>query len=486
MVGPGEPGQSTGIWVISIFGGAPQKLHDEAEGAVLSPDGSKVAFLHEEGGDWEVWVMAADGSSPHRVLAGEKRRIFDALQWSPDNTYIAYLTQVPKPDGFITEVQALRPDAGPPVTILSDPKLQSYTWLSDNRLIFALSEPAPNEQDANLWQVSLNPQTAKPVGEKRRITDWAGFQFYVLSATNDAKRLAFLKARFQVNIFAGDLGNPAARVTLRQLTSGERSDYAQSWSPDGKSIFFLSDRNGKADIFKQDLSGGQSQEFLLGPDEHAGGEITPDRQSLLYFSWPKMPEGHHPTTRALQRVPVGGGVSQTVLTAAWDSNARCSENAPGRCVLSEQDADAKQLVFTEFDPAQGRKGEIARVDLAPSAQPDWDISPDGTAIAVAGFSNAKNTIRVISLAGAVARDITVQGPVRMFHVAWSHDKGFLVTGSSKRRSVLLHVDENGKAEELWNDENAIGLGQPLPSPDGKHIVFGIARLNSNIWMLENF
>jgi TolB protein len=34
-----------------------------------SPDGSQIAFLTDRTGRWELWVMAADGSDPHPLLA---------------------------------------------------------------------------------------------------------------------------------------------------------------------------------------------------------------------------------------------------------------------------------------------------------------------------------------------------------------------------------------------------------------------------------
>ena len=34
-----------------------------------SPDGSRIAFLTDRSGRWEIWVMGADGSDPHPMFS---------------------------------------------------------------------------------------------------------------------------------------------------------------------------------------------------------------------------------------------------------------------------------------------------------------------------------------------------------------------------------------------------------------------------------
>ena len=57
------------LWKVSLLGGNPQKLIDNASGGVVSPDGSQIAFLRGEvGNSREIWVMRTDGSNPARVV----------------------------------------------------------------------------------------------------------------------------------------------------------------------------------------------------------------------------------------------------------------------------------------------------------------------------------------------------------------------------------------------------------------------------------
>src|SRR3954471_15308559 len=63
----------------------------------VSPDGSQIAFvvttIDGEANEYRsrVWVVAADGSSPPRVLTpGEKRD--GRPRWSPDGTRLAFVS----------------------------------------------------------------------------------------------------------------------------------------------------------------------------------------------------------------------------------------------------------------------------------------------------------------------------------------------------------------------------------------------------------
>jgi serine/threonine protein kinase len=56
--------KGAGIWKVSLLGGAPRKLRDEAEAFSVSPDGSWIAFGRNRAqfeGDREIWLMGPEG-----------------------------------------------------------------------------------------------------------------------------------------------------------------------------------------------------------------------------------------------------------------------------------------------------------------------------------------------------------------------------------------------------------------------------------------
>jgi len=158
------------------------------------------------------------------------------------------------------------------------------------------------------------------------------------------------------------------------------------------------------------------------------------------------------------------------------------------CVIAEESADRKQLIFTAFDPLKGRGREIARFDTDPRTPGgyEWDLSPDGTRIAI--VKDQGRQIDIVSLNGHATEVIKVKGWDVEGGFDWAADqKGLYVVSTTKQGDVaLLHVDLQGNAHKLWEEAKGSGQLWGIPSPDGRHLVFPHNVLSSNIWVIENF
>ena len=77
-----------GIWLVDSSGANQRQLTDHGIGPVWSADGSRIAFVSgfDASGVGDVFVVAADGSSLERIThAGAGNPV-----WSPDGTRIAF------------------------------------------------------------------------------------------------------------------------------------------------------------------------------------------------------------------------------------------------------------------------------------------------------------------------------------------------------------------------------------------------------------
>jgi Tol biopolymer transport system component len=52
-----------------VNGQMPQSWNNAAP--TWSPDGSQIAFLTDRTGQWEIWIMNADGTNQHPLLSSE-------------------------------------------------------------------------------------------------------------------------------------------------------------------------------------------------------------------------------------------------------------------------------------------------------------------------------------------------------------------------------------------------------------------------------
>ncbi len=475
------------IWIVSMLGGPPHKVRDEAYADSISPDGFTIAFGANPGklGDREIWLMGSDGDQARKLYEAGENGVFGGLYWAPDGQRILF-DQIDKVDQrlFTRDLKG-----GSPVAILpaaQAKRLNDFLWLPDGRVIYALWETDPPEDTCNYWQIRIDPRSGEPLEKPRRITNWAGFCAASTSVTADSKRLAFLEWRPHTNVYVADLQSNGATITTpTRLTLDEGWNEPLGWTPDGKAVLFLSGRNGRTEIFRQSLGQDAAEPIVTATKgERVFGHacMSPEGSWVLYTVRPNPEDPQAPA--AVMRAPITGGAPQIVLTGDVNSGQRCAQSPATLCALAERSADRKLLVFTAFDPTKGRGHELAKFKTEAAGEYRWDLSRDGSHIAV--LKKREGPIQILSLNGSAPREITVKGWNLLTNAAWTTDgKGLFVSSFNERGSVLLSVDMRGNARILWEQLGGINT-YALPSPDGRHLAMLSWTNNTNMWMMENF
>jgi Tol biopolymer transport system component len=70
-------------------------------------------------------------------------------------------------------------------------------------------------------------------------------------------------------------------------------DFPYSWTPDSKSVIFVSDRNGSYNIFQQRVDNPEPELLIGGHGDMISARLSPDERSILYLVTP--PGGETPT-----------------------------------------------------------------------------------------------------------------------------------------------------------------------------------------------
>jgi serine/threonine protein kinase len=476
--------QGASIWIVSVLGGPPRILRDDATAYSISPDGSAISFGTNKGrrGDREIWLMGPDGENARKLYEADENGAICCLHWFPHGQRVWYGTLDKVPGGIVTRDVSGGPAT--PVYPLSETKTSwQYTVLPDNRLLFPIGESGAVGQTCNYWVMPLDEQTGTPTEKAKRLTNWGGFCPVGTSVTEDGKKLAFLKWLGHGTIYIADLEtNPPRIANALRFAPSEGQDHPLDWTADGKEIIFASNRNGHMAIFKQPLDGDTAKALVTGTYDWVDARVSPDGASLLYVA--ATDEGAKGPMQVM-RMPIAGGASQLVLTARPYSEFRCARSSSTVCVLSELTEDRKQFLFMQFDPLQGRGAELARIDLDSEAKKlRWDLSPDGTRLAFSKTPQAP--IEMLSLNGDAPHSFHLKGWDNLASLDWTADgEGFSIASGIHGGMVLLHVDLQGNAKVVHNYQGASGLWA-RQSPDGRHLVISEFRVDGNIWTLENF
>jgi len=427
--------------------------------------------------------MGADGESPRKLLQAAPGDRFLQVQWSPRGDRLAYIRTRTEGENSETTIETLPLAGGVSARILKLAGLGSFCWSADGRIIYSAAEPPPNQNDMNLWELPVDSSGVKTASPPRRITSWVGLSLLDLSLSQDGKRLIFVKAGFQHDLYVAELNKKGGLGMPRRFTLEGRNDLPSAWTPDGQRLFFYSDRTGNWDIFRQGLQERRAQDFVLGPGEQIEPRLSPDASWVLY--WDYVEGGKEkPAAMRLMRIPIAGGAPEMVLQAMRGASVRCaSRHLP--CILSEPDRANGELVFSSFDPQQGRIAELIRLAADPAGLPAWDLSPDGATVAIVDLDEHKDQIRLVELESGSARAVSVGRSAGLSGISWSADgKGWFVTNSSAREAAILHVSLNGVVSKLWTTSTAVGT--PLASPGGRNLAFAVSAYNSNAWIIEDF
>ncbi len=488
------PGKPTSAWVVSVMGGPPHKLRDNASPWAVSPDGKLIAFGNSlaAGVYDELQVMGAQGEDPRRlvVAASENDRVYQAA-WSPDGQRVAYgrYQRTPGKDQFSIESRDLK--GGQPTVMLSGPRLVLlFWWLPSGRFVYVMTEPESLGKASNLWEVRVDTKTGKPVSKPRRITNWMETNVIDVRGSSDGKQLTVTKATRQEHVYVGELEAGGRRVkNLRPLILEESGDFPSHWMPDGKAVLFASNRNGTWGIYKQELDQTTAQPVATGPDYKEWPVVSPDGSWILYLSRAN-PEFTATTAVRIMRVPTSGGPAQQVLEGHGIAYLACARSPATLCVFSEESPDHKQLIFSGFEPSQqARRRELTRVN---SKRPwtwgfySWDLSPDGSRLAFTQEDMREGHIQILPVAGGEVREVNVKGWSGLFRLFWAAEGNglFVSANPTATRATLLHADLDGGSQVLWQQRFAGGTG--IPSPDGHHLAMVGLSFDSNVWLLENF
>ena len=186
-------------------------------------------------------------------------------------TQIAYVSEEKRPDGG-KRFRLIVSDAdGENAKIVADSPqpLLSPSWSPDGRrLAYASFE---GEQEAVFVQ-TLRTGTRERVSGRKGVNSSPAF-------SPDGRLLALTLSGEQGNldIFTLDLGTQV----LRQLTTDAAIDTEAAWSPDGRTIFFNSDRAGGPQIYKVGAEpGARAQRLTFDGVYNARPRVSPDGKQI--------------------------------------------------------------------------------------------------------------------------------------------------------------------------------------------------------------
>jgi TolB protein len=312
VVQPVGPIPESYIYVIGQDGtNEARSLHaaENKAGAVLSPDGEKIAFLsgnleNAEGDFIDVYVMDVDGTDKTQITTSPA--VQDALStirgqpaWSPDSERVAFTSYT-----FVDASTSSRSTAEPgsaPAEEVNGIYVANASGLGDPSMISDFSVDAP--------PVNLAPPsnlTWSPDGEKIAFYDGAAInvikgdkngQWDLINDLNSmpnldyaeapyswspgGERLAFVNKFFDSDLYVINADGSGQRP----LTETLQPEGYPAWSPDGKKIAFVAMSDSDVYVIDTDGSGRKrlANTIPYSSGSNAFPAWSPDGKKIAFF-----------------------------------------------------------------------------------------------------------------------------------------------------------------------------------------------------------
>jgi len=257
-------GNDTEIWVRNDDGTETRLTNNTAddEDPVFSPDGTKIAFSSLRDGNWEIYVMNADGSNPVNLTNNSAED--DWPTWSPDGTQIAFTSH--RNGNY--EIYTMNADGTNPVDRTNNSALDMRPAWSPNGASIAFTTNRNEANPGTCNPCNFDIYTMSPTGAN---------QFQVTKNTRtdedpsfspDSSKIVYDTNRVDGSNFELFVANADGTGGVTQLTNNPALDEWPSWSPDGNNVVFDSNRDGNFNLFKTAANGtGPAVRLTIDPKD---------------------------------------------------------------------------------------------------------------------------------------------------------------------------------------------------------------------------
>ncbi|WP_144393365.1 amidohydrolase family protein [Pleionea sediminis] len=490
------------IYAMPIDGGKAKPLTQGLSWAMqprFSPDGKQIAYISDESGADNLWVMNADGTEPKQV-SKEKVNLVHNPNWSPDGEYIA----VKK--GFVSarsiaagEIWMYHKAGGNGLQIKkriggeqAQKTIAEPAFTPDGRYIYYSVDSTPG----TVWQYNKNPTSEifsirrydRETGKDIKLVGGPGGAIAPTPSSN-GKHLAFVRRVDEKTVlFVKDLKTGLEKPLFDGLdrdlqeTNGSQGNFTHfGWTPDNRSLVIWA--GGK--IHKVDAKSGQHKtlpmeiqvEKKITNALRFNVDVAPESFDVKMIRWAqKSPDGEKIAYQALGKIyirDIDSGKRER-LTSQNDHFEYFPTFSRDGESIAYVTWDDKKLGSVRVADADGGSGDVITTEPGHYVEPDF--SPDGESVVFRRFTGGYLTSPENSMEpGIYIADADGDGMRRV------HDSGYrphfgadpkriYFTNFGWGKGASLHsVDLAGK--EVRDHYTSNDIVEYRVSPNGKWVAF---------------
>ncbi|MFZ0211882.1 MAG: PDZ domain-containing protein [Candidatus Acidiferrales bacterium] len=455
--------------VLALASATSPSAQQPPEGRLLRfPDvhGSQVVFSY--GGD--LWLTSTDGGVARRITTSPGLELFP--HFSPDGKWIAFTGQydgnfnvyvIPAEGGQPRQLTFV-PDIGP-IPERMGPNNEVIAWTPDSkRIVFLSRRDTFNDWFGHLWTVSVDGGLPE-----RLPIDRGG----LLAFNSDGSEMIYNRIFRNFRTWKRYTGGMAQKLALwnfktheyEQLTNDEWTDTYPMWT--GGTVYFASDRGAehRLNLYSMDLKSRAVRQLTHYKDfDVEWPNLNGDQIIFENGGWLYLFDAKTEKARKLS-VQIEGDFDQA--QKHWDSTAKLIDSA-------DISPDGKRAAFTargDVYTVPAEHGATRNLTQTPGIREQgvaW--SPDGRWVAYASDRTGEQAIYIRPQDGmGPEQEITTGGPEFLMQLVWSPDSSKLAYADSSLQ--LFYVDIHEKHPVLVDTAKWAEITNYSWSPDSKWIAY---------------
>ncbi len=406
------------------------------------------------------------------VASGAKRELAQIEasfpNWSPNGHRIAYW--------FYTgtfgrrDIATIPAGGGEPVIVARDFAVSNWNpvWSPDGRFLYFVSSRAGN---MNFWRVPIDERTGASLGEPEAVITPAKYSRH-LTFSSDGQRMVYVQTNDRSNIQGIDF-DPDRGVTVGEpfwITEGDRSLSRAELSPDGSQFVTRLNRPTQEDL------------VIVSRDGLNWREVTNDESFERYVRW--SPDG-----KRLAFISDRNEGSQVWISNADGTNPRqitfdATESSGAGFPVWSPRGDQLAVYYDQatllLDPSRtDREQQPQTLPKHPRLRiVVWDWSPDGQRLGGIIAEGNKRHIGYFDLE-TNEYEIVVENTNEI--PSWTPDSRRLVYSIGSK--VFMTDIDTGTAREVFSNP-LVRIRSPFVSRDGKMLYYTAQTFESDIWLLD--
>ncbi|GAB3571837.1 S41 family peptidase [Spirosoma luteolum] len=449
----------------------------------LSPDGREIAFV--SGGD--IWSVPTAGGEARLLVShadNESRPLY-----SPDGRYLAFgSTRSGNGDIYVLtlETGALR-------RLTYDDGAESLSaWSPDSRMVYFQSTSRDISSMNDIYRVAITGGTPMPVTADRYASEFFG------APSPDGSKLAFSARGIaaaqwwrrgsshldQTELWTCAIGTKKGdKPAYERLTTGGAKELWPLWSPDGKTIFFVSDRGGTQNLWSKPLNGEAvkltnfTDGRVLWPSMGADGRSIVFERDFQIYRYDLAAKQATAVPIRLRGAAAGMAVNHLKLTTQFRGLA-----------LSP---DGKKVAFTAhgdvFAASAKDGGDAVRVSATPALESQLAWLPNSRSLLYVSTRNGSANLYQYSFTTRTETQLTSDKLDDSSPVVSPDGKSvvFMRNGQELRLLDLAAKKERVLYRGYLGRAPFAGTGTLAWSPDGKWVAFVAygAKTFRNVWVV---